>query len=189
MGAGNDRTVSDAVKHDHRELEEYYNNVMKAEDEDTKARWQNQFTWELARHSIGEELCVYPAMESSMGAEGKEMAEKDRREHQTVRELLYKFQGLKPSDSDFKPTLKKLWENLSQHIKEEEEHDLPALEKALADGESEKIATSFGRTKMFVPTRSHPSAPQRPPFETVAGLMAAPMDKLADLFRKFPETR
>jgi hypothetical protein len=96
---------------------------------------------------------------------------------------------MQPSDSDFKATLESLMSELSQHIREEEEGDLPALEKALADmgtGESEKIATSFGRTKMFVPTRSHPSAPARPPFETVAGLMAAPMDKLGDMFRKFP---
>lgn len=96
---------------------------------------------------------------------------------------------MKPSDQDFKPTLQSLMNELSQHIREEEEGDLPALEEALAGegtGESEKMATSFGRTKMFVPTRSHPSAPARPPFETVVGLMAAPIDKLGDLFRKFP---
>ena len=78
---------------------------------------------------------------------------------------------------------------LSHHILEEEEGDLPALEEALADAgteESSQLAKSFGRTKMFVPTRSHPSAPARPPFETVAGLMAAPLDKLGDMFRKFP---
>ena len=96
---------------------------------------------------------------------------------------------MKPSDQDFKPTLQSLMDELSQHMREEEENELPALEEALAGegtGESEKMATSFGRTKMFVPTRSHPSAPARPPFETVVGLMTAPIDKLGDLFRKFP---
>lgn len=47
-------TVSDAVKQDHRELEAYYDEIIKATDEDSLTRWQNQFTWELARHSIGE---------------------------------------------------------------------------------------------------------------------------------------
>ena len=46
---------------------------------------------------------------------------------------------------------------------------------------------SFGRTKMFAPTKSHPSAPSKPPFETVAGLLAAPIDIIKDLFKKFPE--
>jgi len=37
--------------------------------------------------------------------------------------------------------------------------------------------------------RAHPNAPNKPPFETVAGLMAAPIDKLRDLFEKFPQTK
>lgn len=78
---------------------------------------------------------------------------------------------------------------LSEHIKSEEERDLPALEDALKSqgGESESMAKSFGRTKAFVPTRSHPSAGEHPPFETVMGLLTAPIDHLADLFRKFPD--
>lgn len=35
--------------------------------------------------------------------------------------------------------------------------------------------------------RSHPSAPDKPPFETVVGLMTAPVDKLINLFNKFPK--
>jgi len=66
-------------------------------------------------------------------------------------------------------------------------HDLPALEKAISASDSESMANSFGRTKMLVPTRSHPSAPAKPPFETIAGLFAAPMDRLGDLLRKFPD--
>jgi hypothetical protein len=57
-------------------------------------------------------------------------------------------------------------------------------------GESEDLAASFNNTKAFVPSRSHPSAPDDGgPFETVAGLMAAPLDRLGDLFRKGGEAR
>jgi hemerythrin superfamily protein len=55
--------VSDLIKHDHDELRTYKDNILNAKDDDEKVRWQNQFTWELARHSIAEELVVYPAME------------------------------------------------------------------------------------------------------------------------------
>ncbi len=51
-------SVSDSIQHDHRELEEYYDNIINAKDPDTKERWQNQFIWELTRHSIAEELVV-----------------------------------------------------------------------------------------------------------------------------------
>ena len=94
---------------------------------------------------------------------------------------------MKPDQPEFKPALKSLMDDLAQHIKEEEQDDLPALEKALAEADSDSLAKSFERTKMFVPTRSHPSAPDRPPFETAMGMLAAPMDKLMDMFRKFPQ--
>jgi len=181
-------TISDAIKKDHRELEEYYNEIMKSSDYDTRTRYQNQFTWELARHSIGEELVVYPAMEKHM-KDGKAKAEKDREAHRVVKEHLKIFQNMKASDPDFIPKLESLMKDLSKHIKEEEDDDLPALENAIAQSQtkdSEDLAKSFSRTKMFVPSRSHPSAPDKPPFETVAGLLAAPIDRLGDIFRRFP---
>ncbi|KAF3011959.1 hypothetical protein E8E15_002080 [Penicillium rubens] len=93
-----------------------------------------------------------------------------------------------PSDSQFIPTIKSLMKNLLEHIKEEETHDLPRLEEALSAEDSQTHARSFGRTKMFVPSRSHPTAPDKPPFETAVGLLTAPIDRLADLFRKWPDT-
>ena len=104
-----------------------------------------------------------------------------------VKEKLYKFQGLKAGSPEFIPTLKSLMDDLQAHIKEEEDEDLPALETALDAADDEALVKSFGRTKAFVPSRSHPSAPNRPPFETVAGLMAAPLDHLGDLLRRFPD--
>jgi hemerythrin HHE cation binding domain-containing protein len=80
-------TISDAIVKDHRELEQYYNEVVNSSDHDHQQRFGNQFTWELARHSVGEELIVYPAFEKYMGAKGKDMAEKDRKEHHRVSQL------------------------------------------------------------------------------------------------------
>lgn len=36
--------------------------------------------------------------------------------------------------------------------------------------------------------RSHPSAPNKPPFETLVGFLAAPIDKLLDAFASFPNS-
>ncbi|GAB1316849.1 hypothetical protein MFIFM68171_07059 [Madurella fahalii] len=178
--------VSERIKHDHRELEQFYNNIKKSQRDDDKIRWQNQFVWELARHSIAEEIVVYPAFEKHI-PDGLKMAEKDRSEHQQVKEKLYEFQQMSPSDATFEAAIDSLWETLAQHIKEEEDDDLPALEKAIDSDMSGSLARSFARTKHFVPTRSHPSAPDRPPYETAVGLMTTPIDKLMDMFRKFPE--
>jgi hypothetical protein len=78
-------------------------------------------------------------------------------------------------------------EDLSHHIDEEETVDLAKLEEALSKDDSIKLTQSFDRTKYFSPTRAHPMSPQKPPFETASGLLSAPMDYLADMFRKWPE--
>ncbi|KAI3321954.1 HHE domain protein [Xylariaceae sp. AK1471] len=178
--------ISKSIKHDHQELEKYYNNIKNSTTDEEKIAWRNQFTWELARHAIGEELVVYPAFEKLL-PNGKELADKDRRQHLEVKAYLQTFQNLEPEHVDFHKTLEALWTELSQHIEEEEIEDLPALEKALDETESKSMSKSFGRTKMFTPTRPHPNAPDKPPFETVFGLLAAPIDRLRDLFRKFPD--
>lgn len=118
--------------------------------------------------------------------------------------MLYHIESLKAGSSEYNDTLAKVIAELKPHIAAEETQDLPALESHLGAAKSKDVAASFTRTKMFVPTRlvilyglmfqglthhpnrAHPSAPDKPPFETVAGLMAAPMDQLKDMLSKFP---
>jgi len=217
--------VSQAIQEDHHQLKDYYNRVINSKDPDEQERYGNAFIWELTRHSIAEEIVVYPALERDIQGEGKGIADKDRAQHQDVsasprevtafrtpfhvnvcvctfanlkschiiiqiKEQLYEFQKLKPKDAAYIPTLKALFEDLQTHIKEEEEQDLVKLESNLSLTESKELAQHFEQTKMFTPTRSHPSAPNKPPFETVVGLMTAPIDRLRDLlFTKFPEKK
>ena len=92
-----------------------------------------------------------------------------------------------PESDGFESTLDKLSGMLQHHFKEEERHDLPKLEKALDAEFSGAMASSFGLTKHFVPTKSHPFAPDKPPYETAVGLLATPIDKLMDMFKRFPK--
>ena len=96
-----------------------------------------------------------------------------------------------PASSTYIPKLKEIWSLLERHIAEEEKDDLPALEQALSSeknrGNSESLAKNFARTKAFVPSRSHPSAGENPYFEGPMGMLAALIDHIADIFRKFPD--
>ncbi|PGH05650.1 hypothetical protein GX51_02810 [Blastomyces parvus] len=178
--------ISEAVKEDHRLLREYHDKIINAGDEETGTRWGNQFTWELARYTVAEELVVNPALESYMD-HGKIMADKDRREQHEIKEQLYKFQNMSAQDPEFRPTLDGIMERLNKHIQEEEEEDLASLESVIQLDESESLATKFKRTKMFVPTRAHPHTPKNPAFATVVSFLEAPLDKLEDMLRRFPE--
>lgn len=65
---------------------------------------------------------------------------------------------------------------------------MPRLEKVLSQSESEAIAKQFMRTKQLVPTKSHPDAPTTNwAIEGLAGLLAAPADKLRTMLESFPE--
>jgi hemerythrin-like domain-containing protein len=177
--------ILQAVRHDHRELASHSHKILNSTDPDEQTRYQNQFTWELARHAIGEELVVYPAIAKHVN-KGQAIADKNRAEHQVLKEQLKTFQGLPSTDPRFVPTLQALMEDLERHIKCEEEEDLVQLEDALSRADSEALTRSLDRTKMFVPSRSHPLAPSKPPFESAVGLITAPIDMLADMFRKWP---
>lgn len=76
-------SISESIIDDHRELDEYYEKILDASDNDTKTRYANLLTWELARHAIGEELIMYPAMEKHI-PDGKKLADHDREEHANV---------------------------------------------------------------------------------------------------------
>jgi hypothetical protein len=108
-----------------------------------------------------------------------------------VKVLLKEFQNMNAADSQYVPKIKELWAVLSQHIKEEEGEDLPMLERALSSsenrGDSESLAKNFDRTKALVPSRAHPAAGENPWFEGPMGMLAAPIDHIADIFRKFPD--
>lgn len=194
--------ITDAVHADHRDLESYYERILHAEDEDEQTRLQNHFTWELARHVVGEDLVVFPALEKYL-RDGD--ATEDRQKHHIVsvflgfyretrndgsrqiKQKLQVFQDLNCADPRFIPTLTILMDDLKEHIHTEETMDLVKLENAVTAEESERLAQSFGRTKLFAPTRAHPELPDRPPYETAMGLLMAPLDHLQDLFRRWPE--
>jgi len=180
------RSLSDAIKHDHQEIFHYYDKYVESiGNVDAQERWSNQLIWEVARHSVGEELIVYPLMEEKL-TDGRRLADQDRADHLKVKKNLYELEGMKVGSEKFNALLKSTVEELREHINSEETEDLPQLETAIGQEVSKQVAAKFARTKKFVPTRSHPSAPDKPPFETVAGLMAAPIDKLKDMFAKFP---
>lgn len=104
-----------------------------------------------------------------------------------VKEDLYKLQSLSPSSSEFAPLLDRLLTDLHDHIAHEVNEDMPRLEEKLSREESKALAQSFERTKMITPTRSHPSAPNRPYFENFAAMLAAPIDRFRDLLTAFPD--
>ncbi|KAE8351245.1 hypothetical protein BDV28DRAFT_150168 [Aspergillus coremiiformis] len=177
--------IIDTVKEDHSTIEACYARIIDDSNRDEQIRFQNLFTWELARNLVGKELVVYPALEKHL-PDGTSLANKNRNENHMIKEDLKKFQSLDPSNAEYIPAINSLMNHLKPQIVDEETNQLPKLEKTLSEKESDHLSKSFSRTKIFLPTRAHPDAPSKPLFETAVGLVTAPFDQLADLFRKWP---
>ena len=129
---------------------------------------------------------MYPLMEKHMQQRGKELADEDREQHVYVKQKLYDLESIKTGTDEHEKTMKLVMDHLRPHNDSEEQKDLPELEDKLTAADSEAAAASFKRTKKFVPTRAHPSAPNQPPLETLVGFLTAPIDHLKDAFAKFP---
>ena len=78
-------------------------------------------------------------------------------------------------------------ETTNRHIDEEEDEDLPSLEAVIEPDDSQSMAKMFEQTKVLMPTRAHPNAPSEPFFQSVISLMEAPIDRISDIMRRFPE--
>jgi len=181
-----DIDIIEQVREDHAELEKYYMNYRKASTQDESKRWFNQFLWEISRHSVAEELVLYPLMEKQ-GATGRAFADQARKEHHAVKERLVAIQKAnEPTVLDEK--MEQMMTELRQHMKKEEKEDLPYLEKNLDLKSREKAGRTFAMRKKIVPTRPHTLIPEKPvALEAALGLLVAPVDKLRDMFTPFPK--
>ncbi|KAJ5234121.1 uncharacterized protein N7469_003289 [Penicillium citrinum] len=182
--------ITHTISADHRDLAQCYHRIIDATDENGQTCHQNQFTWQLARHLVGEEVVLFPAMEKYIRDDpviDEEQQDFHPHPHQQIKEKLEIFQDLHCSDPRFVPTITDLMDDLAVHIHTEETLDLVKLESAITAEESDRLARSFCRTKWFAPTRAHPSMPDRPPYATAAALITAPLDRLKDLFCWWPD--
>ncbi|XP_055332480.1 uncharacterized protein LOC129584353 isoform X2 [Paramacrobiotus metropolitanus] len=178
--------VIQRVLDDHSEIKHAYERLQQLQGEEAD-KWFNQLIWSIAKHSAAEELIVYPMLDK-LGGRGKALAEKSRQDHQKTKEVLCELDGKKVTP-DVRKKIEQMMSELLEHIGMEEgkDGDLEVIRQGIAPDELMDAGKQYERTRMFVPTHPHPNAPDKPPFENVAGLLALPMDKLRDLFRSFPD--
>ncbi|KAJ3081251.1 hypothetical protein HK102_002475, partial [Quaeritorhiza haematococci] len=94
------------IIHDHREVAKLYEKYKLTPkiDLDVRQRIVNSIIREIAMHSVSEEVNIYPLFERILTA-GKELADGNRKEHQSVKNNLYKVDGMNIDDEKFDETL------------------------------------------------------------------------------------
>jgi hemerythrin-like domain-containing protein len=172
--------VSVLVK-DHDEMKEYFRELEAATDAEHRREIADKLTAEVARHSVAEEMYLYPAARKIL-PNGDQLIDEEIKEHAEVEELLKQWEGMDGDDPRFMTTFRQIRDGLLHHIDEEEQPKLfPEMQAALSQEEQEHLGAKITRAKKLAPTRPHPSAPDGPPGDKILGVPTGIVDRMRDL--------
>ena len=184
MAYDNQRDVIEVLEHDHREVEEMFKELESlrgASSDEDKARRKElaeQVTIELVRHSVAEEVLVYPQVEDKVGSDEVKHA---REEHAEAEETLKRLEKLDADDPAFDDELATLMEEIRHHIEDEEGEMFAQMRKTMDADELRDLGARVEAFKKVAPTRPHPSVPNEPLPRAMAGAPASLLDRMRDL--------
>jgi hemerythrin superfamily protein len=178
------RDVIQVLEHDHREVEEMFAELERlrgaSSDEDCKRRKDlaDQVTIELVRHSVAEEVLVYPEVDDKVS---KEEADHAREEHAEAEETLARLEKLDADDPGFDEELATLMREIRHHIEDEEGRMFVDMRRVLDEDELRRLGSRVEAFKKVAPTRPHPNVPNEALPRTLAGPAASLFDRMRDL--------
>ena len=178
------RDVIEVLEHDHREVEEMFSELESlrgASTDEQKTRRKElteQVTIELVRHSVAEEVLVYPQVEKKVSSEEVEHA---REEHAEAEETLQRLEKLDADDPAFDDELATLMEEIRHHIEDEEGEMFAHMRQVMDEEELRKLGGRVEAFKKVAPTRPHPNVPNEALPRAAAGPAASLLDRMRDL--------
>jgi hemerythrin-like domain-containing protein len=165
---------------DHEEIKGYFRGLEGATDPKGRRDAADKLTAEVARHSVAEEMYLYPAARKAL-PDGDRLVDEELREHAEAEEVLERWEGMDGDDPEFMTVYGRIKDGLLHHIDEEEEPKLfPKLQAALSAEEQSELGEKIERAKRLAPTRPHPSAPDEPPMDKVVGPPTGLIDRVGD---------
>jgi hemerythrin superfamily protein len=177
MGHGGN--VIDELVTDHREVEEFFGRIeaLPSGDKDRKV-YADQATIELVRHSVAEEIYLYPAVRAHV-AGGDAIVDREIDDHSRAERLMKDLEGCDAGDPDFDRLIGMLMTEVRSHLTDEEQNLFPRLRAACSPETLDELGDKVRQAKKVAPTRPHPSAPDTPP----ANKLLAPGTGLVDRLR------
>jgi hemerythrin superfamily protein len=173
------RDVIDILTTDHREVLELIGQIRQSDNRVERRELTDILITELVRHSVAEEMYVYPAMREHL-PDGKEAVEHDVEEHKEIEVLLKRLEDVDPLEDPFMDLINSLEEVLRDHVEDEEVEQFPKLRNAVPGSELVEIGEKVEKAKRLAPTRPHPNAPNNELFHKTVGPGVGMIDRLRD---------
>jgi hemerythrin-like domain-containing protein len=180
MTAGTgEQDVVDILTTDHHEVLDLIGEAKATSDATQRRDIADTVIAEIMRHSIAEEMYVYPAMSKHL-PKGEETVEHDKKEHQELEEAMKALEGVDGSSAEFETALNRVEELLRHHANDEETEQFPQLRANIPEQELVEIGKKVETAKKAAPTRPHPGAPHSELFHKAVGPGVGMIDKLRD---------
>jgi hemerythrin superfamily protein len=173
-----DQDVVDILTTDHHEVMDLLGQIPTAEPAQRRDMTETVIA-ELMRHSVAEEMYVYPAMREHL-PDGEREVQHDIEEHQQLVEVMKELEDVDASDPRFLERLGRLEEVLRDHVSDEESDQFPQLRARLSREQLVEIGRKVETAKKAAPTRPHPSAPHSELFHKSVGPGVGLVDRLRD---------
>jgi hemerythrin superfamily protein len=173
-----DPDVVDILTTDHHEVLDLLTQIPAAEPAQRRDM-ADTIIAELMRHSVAEEMYVYPAMREHL-PDGASEVQHDIEEHQQLVEVMKELEDVDASDVRFLETLGRLEAVLRDHVSDEERDQFPQLRARLSREQLVEIGAKVETAKKAAPTRPHPSAPHSALFHKTVGPGVGMVDRLRD---------
>jgi hemerythrin superfamily protein len=182
--ADEQRDVIEILTTDHREVEAMFielETLMKTRsgtDDELRKDLADQITIELVRHAVAEEVAVYPMVKEKVS---EAEAERAKREHAEAEETMKRLESLDSEDPTFEQEIRKLMNEIREHVAEEEGEMFPRMREVFSPEELTELGKRVEAIKAMAPTRPHPSVPNDPGKRLAVGPVAGLFDRLRDL--------
>jgi hemerythrin superfamily protein len=171
--------VVDILTADHREMTSLLASIASEGSAERRRDLADTVIAELVRHSVAEEMHVYPAMRKHL-PEGDKAVEHDTEEHKELETLLKKLEKADAGSDEFQQVVRKLQEVLADHVKDEEQEQFPQLREYIPADDLVEMGGQVEKAKEIAPTRPHPHSPNTKAFHLVAGPGVGLVDRLRD---------
>ena len=171
--------VVDLLTADHHEVAALIAEIWETQEDDRRRDLADTVISELVRHSVAEEMYVYPAMKEHF-PDGEETVEHDIAEHKELESTMKELETVRPDDPRFDELVRQLETTLADHVADEEAEQFPRLRAHVPQEELIEIGRKVETAKKLAPTRPHPSAPNNEVFHKLAGPGVGLVDRLRD---------
>lgn len=171
--------VVDILTADHREMIGLIEMIEETTDPAERRALADSVIAEVTRHSVAEELFVYPVYKREIPDGGDEV-EHDKEEHQEIEEVMKELEGLDSESAEFIATVKRFKELLDHHADDEETDQFPKLRAAVSAEDLLDLGRKVEAAKKIAPTRPHPGSPHSELFHMTLGPGVGMVDRLRD---------